>query len=65
MNKYKELQALSVEDLKAKLAESTRTLRSLKFSHTVSRLENPMSIRNLRRQIARINTEIRAKELAK
>jgi large subunit ribosomal protein L29 len=65
MNKYKELQALSAEDLKAKLAESTRTLRSLKFSHAVSRLENPMSIRNLRRQIARINTEIRAKELAK
>jgi large subunit ribosomal protein L29 len=65
MKKYKDIQALTNEELKAKLAESTRSLRNLKFAHAVTPIENPMSIRNLRKQIARINTEIRAKELAK
>jgi large subunit ribosomal protein L29 len=65
MKKYKEIQALSVEELKTQLAQTARSLRGFKFAHAVSPLENPMSIRNLRRQIARIHTEIRAKELVK
>ena len=54
--KKNELKSLSREQLTAKHAELTGILSKMKFSHGVTNLENPLQIRTIRRDIARINT---------
>lgn len=54
---------LAVEDLKAKIAEDELRLRKLSFAHSVTPVENPMTIRALRKDIARLKTVLRSKEL--
>jgi len=49
-------------DLKARLEEDKQRLKKLKFAHTISPLENPMTIRGLRRDIARLTTELKLKQ---
>jgi len=61
----KSLRAESVEDLKARLQEDELRLKKMKFAHAISPLENPMSIRQFRRDIARVKTELRKRELSK
>jgi large subunit ribosomal protein L29 len=39
-------------------------LKKLEFAHGISPLENPMSLRELRREIARLKTELKKKELS-
>jgi len=56
MNKSEELKNLGADELRAKFAEAEETLLKLKFSHSVSPIENPMLIRSTRRQIARMKT---------
>ncbi|MFK7932732.1 MAG: 50S ribosomal protein L29 [Saprospiraceae bacterium] len=63
-NKFLELQELSDENLAAELEASRQQYSRLKFDHTITGLENPLDIRVLRRDIARINTELRRRELA-
>lgn len=58
-----ELDTLSLHDLEARIAESELRLKKLRFTHAVSPLENPLDIRNLRRDIARLKTEKRQREL--
>tara|TARA_B110000090_G_C13014962_1_gene305704 strand:+ start:270 stop:455 length:186 start_codon:yes stop_codon:yes gene_type:complete len=60
--KSSEIKLLSVEDLQDKLVESKKQLSDLKLNHAVSPLENPMQIKNVRRTVARILTEIAAKQ---
>ncbi len=50
---------LNDQDLQARLTEDKLRLKKLEFAHAISPLENPMSIRNLRRDIARILTVIK------
>jgi large subunit ribosomal protein L29 len=59
--KTNEIKSLSAEELKGKLAQEVETLQKLKFAQAISPIENPMQIRNLRRSIARIKTELTAK----
>ena len=59
----KSLKDLNVTDLKAKISEDQLRLKKLEFAHAISPLENPMNIRALRRDIARIKTELKKKEL--
>jgi large subunit ribosomal protein L29 len=61
----KGLQEMSEADLKARIQEDELRLKKLEFAHAISPLENPMSIRDLRRDVARLKTELRKKELAK
>lgn len=56
--KQQELKNLSVEDLNGKLNEAKTELQQKRFAHTVSPIANPMEIRNLRREVARLNTEL-------
>lgn len=42
----------------ARIGEDEVRLRKLKFAHAVTPLENPMSIRSLRKDIARLKTEL-------
>ena len=48
------LKGLSEVDLKAKIAEDELRMKKLTFAHAISPLENPQSIRSLRRDIARL-----------
>lgn len=59
----KSIQGLSEEDLTARIKEDELRLKKLEFGHAISPLENPMSIRNLRREIARLKTELKKKQL--
>ncbi|OQP65293.1 50S ribosomal protein L29 [Niastella vici] len=61
----KGLKDMSEADLKARIQEDELRLKKLEFAHAISPLENPMSIRDLRRDVARLKTELRKKELAK
>lgn len=60
----KGLKDLSVDDLKARIQEDQQRLKKLEFAHAISPLENPMSIRSLRQDIARLQTALRAKQLS-
>ena len=60
----KSLLSMSVEDLKARIQEDELRLKKMKFAHAISPLENPMSIRLFRKDIARIKTELHKRELA-
>ncbi|MBL6446505.1 50S ribosomal protein L29 [Fulvivirga sp. 29W222] len=63
--KNSEIKALGIEELKQKLAGEQEAYRKMRFAHEISPIENPMKIRETRKLIARLKTEIRAKELAK
>ncbi len=52
------LSGLNAEDLKAKLNEDEVRLKKLSFAHAIAPLENPQSIRALRRDIARLKTKL-------
>ena len=56
------LKEMSEADLKSKIEEDELRLKKLKFAHSVSPLENPMNIRGVRKDIARIKTELKAKQ---
>lgn len=59
----KSIQGLSDQDLQARIKEDELRLKKLEFAHAISPLENPMSIRNLRRELARLKTELKKKQL--
>lgn len=59
-----ELRELSIDDLLAEVNETERQYQKLKFDHAVRGLDNPIVLRDIRRNIARIKTEIRKRELA-
>ena len=54
----KSLAGLNENDLKAKIKEDEGRMKKLLFAHSISPLENPVSIRILRREIARLKTEL-------
>ncbi len=61
--KIKEIKEQTREELEAKLAEVKKSLFNLKFQKATGQLENPLKLRNLRKDIARIKTLLREKEL--
>ncbi|OEJ99581.1 50S ribosomal protein L29 [Roseivirga misakiensis] len=63
--KNSEIKALEIEELNEKLRAEEDGIQKLKFAHAISPIENPMKIREAKKLIARLKTEIRAKELAK
>lgn len=63
--KSKELRELDAKSLAEKLETEVARLNQLKLNHSISPLENPSQIKSLRRDIARLKTEIRQRELNK
>ena len=55
VNSLKDLNEL---DLKARIQEDELRLKKLEFAHAISPLENPMSIRALRKDVARLKTAL-------
>ena len=64
MDFKKSIQGLNEQDLQARIKEDETRLKKLEFAHAISPLENPMSIRNLRRELARLKTELKKKQLS-
>jgi len=62
--KAAELRELSIEDLKAKIAEESNALNKLVLNHAVSPIENPVVIKTTRRLVARLKTVLNEKEQA-
>ena len=60
----KSIQSLSEQDLKSRIQEDELRLKKLEFAHALSPLENPMSIRVLRKEVARLKTELAKKKLS-
>lgn len=54
---------LSTPDLLDKLTEEQDRLVKMKLTHAVSPIENPQSLKEQRRTIARLKTEIRRREI--
>ena len=59
-----ELAGKSVQELLADVNTMEQEYQQMKFEHAVRGLGNPLEIRELRRNIARVQTEIRSRELA-
>jgi len=62
--KNSEILGLSTEELTAKINEEKNNLNKLKFAHAVSAIENPSRIKNIRREIARLSTELTKRKAA-
>jgi large subunit ribosomal protein L29 len=58
----KSIHGLNETDLKARLEEEKLRLKKLEFAHAISPLENPMTLRGVRRDIARLQTELKLKQ---
>jgi len=56
---------LAVVELKTELKKALEQRAKLTFQHQVAPLKNPMELRHLRREIARLKTYISRKEAAK
>jgi len=63
--KSAEIRKLKVEEIKEKIRGEKESLQKMKFAHAISPIENPMKIRETKKLIARLYTELRNKELAK
>jgi large subunit ribosomal protein L29 len=60
--KTEEIRALSIEEIKAKELELTQELFNLRLRHTTGQLENPLRLRLLRKDIARVKTIMAEKQ---
>lgn len=63
--KPSEVRALSLDEIKAKETELAKELFSLRMRHTTNQLENPLKLRIVKREIARVKTIIAEKGRAK
>jgi large subunit ribosomal protein L29 len=61
--KQSEIKELSVAELQEKLAALQKNHTDLKMAHVISPLENPIQLRDLRRTVARLATELTKREV--
>ncbi|MBD3864497.1 MAG: large subunit ribosomal protein L29 [Olleya marilimosa] len=61
--KQSEIKELSVAELQEKLSETKKSYSDLKMAHAVSPLENPIQLRQVRRTVAKIATELTKRDL--
>lgn len=62
--KQKDIEALSIQELKEKLQDEKGSLEKMRLNHKISPVENPMTIRNARKLVARLSTELTKKSKA-
>jgi large subunit ribosomal protein L29 len=63
--KTNEIKALETKELAERIEAEVAKYEQMKFNHSVSPLENPSLIKAARRDIARMKTELRQRELNK
>jgi large subunit ribosomal protein L29 len=59
------LKDLSETDLTSRIREDEQRLKKLEFAHAISPLESPVNIRMLRKDIARLKTELTKRKIGK
>ncbi len=62
--KYLEIKEFNDQELISELNETEKQYQKLRFDHAVKGIDNPLLIRDMRRDIARLNTEIRRREIS-
>jgi large subunit ribosomal protein L29 len=61
--KQSEIKELSTADLQEQLGSLKKNYTDLKMAHAISPLENPIQLRDLRKSVARIATELTKRDL--
>ena len=61
--KQAEITQLSTAELQEKLGETKKSYADLKLAHAISPLENPIQLRTVRRNVARLATELTKREV--
>lgn len=56
--KKTDIKNLSAEELKSKVAEFEANMEKMKLNHSITPLENPLTLRSTRREIARMKTQL-------
>jgi large subunit ribosomal protein L29 len=62
-NKFLELQEFSDADLEGELDQLEVQYQKLRFDHAIKGLDNPLVLREMRRDISRLKTEVRRREM--
>jgi large subunit ribosomal protein L29 len=62
--KNSEILELSTEELVVRIGEERANLTKLKFAHAVSAIENPTRITKVRKEVARLTTELTKRKAA-
>lgn len=62
--KTKELHDMTVEELNTKLKDLKEELFNLRFRHAIGQLENPASLKTCKKDIAKVMTILREREIA-
>lgn len=62
--KKEDIKELTTEELVEKVKTEQQNLQRMKFNHTISELDNPAQLREKRRDIARLKTELTARKKA-
>ncbi len=65
MDKHSEIKSLTEDELKERIEAERENLQKLRFAHAISPVENPMKIRELRKLIARLKTQLNIKQREK
>ncbi|MGB1315175.1 MAG: 50S ribosomal protein L29 [Chitinophagales bacterium] len=58
-----DIKQLSTSDLHEKVLDTRLNLKKIEFNNVVSPVDNPLIIRTLRRDVAKLKTEIRRREI--
>lgn len=61
--KKEEIKELSIKELRDQIEVAEKAYRELKVTHAISPIDNPAKITSDRREIARLKTVLRQKEL--
>ena len=61
--KQSEIKELSTAELQEKLGETKKSYTDLKLAHAISPLENPIQLRTVRKNVARLATELTKREV--
>ena len=60
--KITEIRNMTIDELNEKLTDTLKKLSQLKFNNSVQTIENPLEIKTLRRQIAKLKTILNEKK---
>ncbi len=61
--KTREIKELTTKEIQERLDSDKELLNRMKLNHSISPLDNPMQIQSARKDIARLNTELRQREI--
>ena len=63
--KFVELQDFTDPELRDELSQTETQYKKMRFDHAIKGLDNPLVLKEVRRDIARMQTEVRQREISK